>query len=162
MTCDICAWTPAPPNFTFVHEAALWRVVLPLNQCLLGRCVVSLKRHCGDLAELTPDELLDWLQVVNVLEPALRAAFGVTMFNWSCYMNFAYRETPPNPHIHWWAVPRYAHPVVLGGWTFEDPDFGSPYSHSRWVEVPEALRQEIVARIQAAIAAAVSDCSLAR
>ena len=29
MTCDICAWTPEPPNFTFVHEPALWRVVLP-------------------------------------------------------------------------------------------------------------------------------------
>ena len=149
MTCDICAWIPEPPNFTFVHETALWRVVLPLNQCLLGRCVVSLKRHCGDLADLTPEELLDWLKVVNTVEMALRAAFGATMFNWSCYMNFAYREASPEPHVHWWAVPRYNHAVTLDGWTFEDPDFGSPYSHARWVEVPAALRQTIVARIQA-------------
>ena len=154
MTCDICAWTPEPPNFTFVHETALWRVVLPLNQCLLGTCVVSLKRHCGDLAGLTPEELVDWLKVVAVLEAALRAAFGATMFNWSCYMNFAYREPAPDPHVHWWAVPRYNHSVELGGWTFEDPEFGSPYSHARWVEVPAALRQEIVTRIQACIAEA--------
>jgi len=153
MTCDICAWTPDPPSFNFIYETALWRVVLPLNQCLLGRCVVALKRHCGDLAELTPEELLDWLKVVNVLEPALRTGFGATMFNWSCYMNFAYRETPADPHIHWWAVPRYDHPVTLGEITFEDPDFGSPYSHARWVEVPMAVRQEIVARIQRAIGA---------
>jgi diadenosine tetraphosphate (Ap4A) HIT family hydrolase len=151
MPCDICAWTPEPPNFTFVYETALWRVVLPLNQCLLGLCVVSLKRHCGDLAELRPDELLDWLKVVNKLEPALRTAFGATMFNWSCYMNHAYRNSSPDPHIHWWAVPRYNHPVTLGSLTFEDPDFGNPYSHARWLEVPADLRQTIVARIQAFI-----------
>ena len=152
MTCDICAWTPGQPAFELVYETALWRVVLPPNQCLLGRCVVSLKRHCGDLAELRPDELLDWLKVVIMLEPALRTAFGATMFNWSCNMNFAYRESPPDPHIHWWAVPRYAHPVALSGWTFEDPEFGSPYSHDRWVEVPAALRHRIVVRIQSSIA----------
>ena len=152
MTCDICGWTPAPPNFEFIYETALWRVVLPINQCLVGRCVVQLKRHCGDLAEQTPEELLDWLRVVAVLEPALHASFGATMFNWSCYMNFAYRETPPNPHVHWWAVPRYRQPVTLGGWTFEDPEFDSPYSPARWVEVPADVRQTIAAGIQQAIA----------
>ena len=151
MTCDICAWTPGQPVFELIYETALWRVVLPQNQCLLGRCVVSLKRHCGDLAGLTPDELLDWLKVVAVLEPAVRSAFGATMFNWSCYMNFAYREAAPDPHVHWWAAPRYQQAVTLGGLTFEDPEFGGPYSHARWVEVPAEVRREIVGRIQAAM-----------
>lgn len=68
---------------------------------------VCLKRHCADVADTTPDELLEWLTVVKTLEGTLRAALNTTMLNWSCYMNHAYRENPPQPHIHWWAVPRY-------------------------------------------------------
>ena len=153
MTCAICAWSPDQADYPLVYETALWRAVLAPNQCLLGRCVVHLKQHRGDLAELTSAELLDWLRLVSVLETALRSAFDATLFNWSCYLNHAYRVAPPNPHVHWWAVPRYNHPVSLGGWTFTDPDFGSPYSHARWLEVPAGLRQAIVARIQASLAA---------
>src|SRR5262245_66509632 len=113
VTCDICAWTPGQPAFELITETPLWRVVLPQNQCLLGRCVVALKRHCGDLADLRQDELSEWLGVVAALEAALRTAFGATMFKWSCYMNFAYRMTPPDPHIHWSPDQRYRQPVTI-------------------------------------------------
>jgi diadenosine tetraphosphate (Ap4A) HIT family hydrolase len=118
---------------------------------LVGRNVVHLKRHTGDLAHLTHDELIEWLAIVQSLEAALRAAFGATMFNLSCYMNHAYRESPPNPHVHWWVVPRYNQPVTVNGWTFEDPHFGNPYDPSRWLDVPKEIHQEIADRIIQAI-----------
>ncbi len=151
MACPICTWSPGNQDYRFLYETRFWRVVLAPNQCLVGRCVVHLKRHSGDVADLTQDELIQWLTVVKTLQVALRSAFGATMFNWSCYMNHSYRESPPNPHIHWWAVPRYDHPVTMDNWTFKDPHFGSPYDHHRWVEVPKEIHQQIAERIQQAM-----------
>jgi diadenosine tetraphosphate (Ap4A) HIT family hydrolase len=151
MTCPICAWSPDEAEYPLVYETALWRVVLAPNQCLVGRCIVHLKRHCGDLAEINPDELLDWLKIISVMETALRNTFDAAMFNWSCYMNLAYRENPPDPHVHWWVVPRYSHPVNLGGLVFEDPHFGSPYVHSEIREVSGQVRSEIAERVRQAI-----------
>jgi diadenosine tetraphosphate (Ap4A) HIT family hydrolase len=150
--CPICAWTPDNPDHLFLFETQFWRIVLAPNQALLGRCIVHLKRHSGDLADLTPDELLEWLAVVRTLENALRAAFSATMFNWSCYMNLSYRDEHPNQHIHWWAVPRYAHPVTFNEFTFEDPHFGSPYDHARRLELPPEIHHKIAAQIQQALA----------
>ncbi len=151
MTCFLCSWSAAEINYPFVYETAHWRVVLAPNQSLLGRCVVQLKRHVGGLAEGTPDELLEWLEVVQKLERALKIAFGATMFNWSCYMNHAYHEKLYNPHLHWWVVPRFDAPVTLAGRMFSDPHFGSPYDHHRWEDVSSELRAEIVTRLQRAL-----------
>jgi len=151
MACPICAWSPDSPVYSLLYETDTWRVVLAPNQALVGRCILHLKRHCGDLAELTADEVLDWLAVVKIMENALRTAFDATLFNVSRYMNHAYRENPPDPHIHWWLVPRYNHKVELQGWSFEDPEFGNPYRHDLSLEVPESLHGEIGARIRLAL-----------
>ena len=151
MACPICSWSPDDPKYLLLYETKYWRVVLALNQSLIGRSVFHLKRHCGDLADLTPDELLEWLTLVKTFEYALQRAFDATMFNWSCYMNLAYREIPPEPHVHWWAVPRYNNPVQIDSWVFEDPQFGNPYDHNRWIEVPRELHQHIAGRIKQVI-----------
>jgi len=100
------------------------------------------------LADLTRDELLEFLEVVKGVEGSTRLAFGASMFNWSCYMNHSYRESPPNPHIHWWAVPRYNHAVEFGGSTFEDPHFGNPYDHNRLLEFEKDMRMAIADKIK--------------
>jgi diadenosine tetraphosphate (Ap4A) HIT family hydrolase len=56
-------------------------VVLAPNQSLVGRCVVHLKRHIWDVADLNHNELIEWLTVERNLESAVRSAFGATMFN---------------------------------------------------------------------------------
>ncbi len=151
-TCPICSWSPDNPDYLLVYETKFWRVVLAPNQCLVGRCVVHLKRHCGDIAETRTDEILDWLKLVTVIETALRRVFNATMFNWSCYMNLSYRENPPDPHVHWWVVPRYNHAVRVGALTFEDPTFGSPYDHSMSLAIPTEVRQQIAELLLQAIA----------
>lgn len=44
MTCPICTWSPDNQDYRFLYETKFWRVVLAPNQCLVGRCVVHLKR----------------------------------------------------------------------------------------------------------------------
>jgi diadenosine tetraphosphate (Ap4A) HIT family hydrolase len=93
---------------------------------------------------------VEFWQILRRIETALRTAFDVTLFNWGCYMNLSYRENPPQPHIHWWAVPRYNHPVTVGTMVFTDPDFGSPYDHGRWLETPPDIRRQIVEQLELA------------
>lgn len=110
-----------------ILETPLWEVILMEDQRYLGRCVLVLKRSCGDLAELKQEEILDFFDLVKKLEAALRKTFDATMFNWGCLMNDAYQETPPNPQVHWHFRPRYNHPVQFAGQTFTDPNFGHHY-----------------------------------
>lgn len=151
MACPICAWPQGSQDYPLLLETPLWRVVLAPNQALLGRCVVQLKRHEGELAHQTEAETREWLELVRRLEPALRKAFGATMFNWSCYMNHSYRVKPYEPHIHWWVVPRYEAAVAFAGLRFTDPTFGEPYEHGRYITVSDELRATVVARLKAAL-----------
>jgi len=148
MNCPICSWSPDNTDYLFISETQYWRICLAPNQSMLGRCVIHLKRHAGDLADLSEDELLDFLNVVKRVEMIIKSAFSATMFNWSCYMNLSYQENPPNPHIHWWVVPRYDHAVRFGERVFEDSCFGNPYDHDRWLNLPKDLRDEIAEKIK--------------
>ncbi len=148
MNCPICSWSSDNLDYLLLLETGYWRICLAPNQSLLGRCVIHLKRHAGDLADLTEEELLEFLSVIQKVEISVKSAFGTTMFNWSCYMNHSYRESPPDPHIHWWAVPRYDHTVNFCNTAFEDPHFGNPYDHYRVMNTSKELRLEIAKEIK--------------
>lgn|SRR5574341_136825 len=151
MNCPICSWSKENTDYPFIYETPCWIIKLAPNQSLLGRCVISTKRHVGDLAHLSGEEITEFLKIIQQLEGALRKAFNATMFNWSCYMNHAYRETPSNPHVHWWVVPRYRETVELEGTVFKDLSFGDPYDHAQWQEVSTELKTQIVEKIFAAL-----------
>jgi diadenosine tetraphosphate (Ap4A) HIT family hydrolase len=151
MICEICSSSREDSTYPLVSESQFWLVKLAPNQSLLGRCVVAARRHVGDLAELTPAEMTDFLQVVRQLEGAIKQSLGATMFNWSCYMNLAYQADPPDPHVHWWLAPRYRQPVEVHGILFEDPHFGHPYDHRRWQEVTPEVRDYLVSEIRRGI-----------
>src|SRR5574341_336137 len=76
MDCPICSWTPDNPDYLLLSETQYWRVCLAPNQSLLGRCAIHLKRHAGDLADLTESELLEFLSVVKLVEASMKSAFG--------------------------------------------------------------------------------------
>ena len=73
------------------------------------------------------------------------------MFNWTCFMNYAYQEKPYRPHVHWHLRPRYERAVTIAGVTCEDPTFGHPYGQtaSRVLEpaVFQGIREKIKARL---------------
>jgi ATP adenylyltransferase len=148
MICPICAWSSDNKEYLFIHESNYWRIVLAPNQLLLGRCVIQLKRHCGDIAEINIDEALEWQHIIVTMENALKTAFNATMFNWSCLMNLSYQEDIPNPHIHWWVVPRYNHTIKINKYLFEDTRFGYPYDDKKKFELPIDIRKQIVEQIR--------------
>lgn len=119
------------------------------DQTYLGRCVIALKRACPNLSEVTDEETLDFQNnVVKKLEGAISKAFGATLFNWSCLMNYAYRNIPPNPQVHWHLRPRYRETVNFGGESFPDTEFGSHYLRSTERGVSAEMRDSIIRKIK--------------
>ena len=132
-----------------VYSTEFWDVLLMDEQTYLGRSVVVLKRKCGDLAEVSHDEMIDFMDnVVKKLEEAYRSAFNATMFNWTCLMNLAYREEVPDPQVHWHFRPRYKNSVEFNGTTFTDPNFGSHYDEKAKMMIDDAMRSKIIQKVR--------------
>lgn len=147
MKCEICNFLKE--DKFLIYETKYWKVLLHTkDQGYLGRCIVSLKRHCGDLAELNQEEVLDFIYLVKKLESAAKKAFNATMFNWTCLMNNAYQKKPYNPHVHWHFRPRYNHKVNFAGIVFEDAAFGHHYDKGNFQEVSDDVRRRIIEKIR--------------
>jgi len=146
MECESCKFTEADKSFIFGSE--YWRVFLNSDQAYLGRSVVSAKRHCGSISELTNEEWLDFLNVVKKMEAVFTKTFGAKMFNWTCMMNHSFRGKSANPHLRWHFRPRYNKKVKFAGQVFEDLEFGEHYSYERIRKVDDNLMREIINKIR--------------
>ena len=127
-----------------LFETDHWIVELREDQLYFGRCVVVLKRDCEALSNLTKEEFLDYLSVVQIFESGMKKAFGAEMFNWACLMNNAYRDGRKS-QVHWHVRPRYRKAVVCLGQEFHDPNFG--YHYIRGEENVLPVREEILREI---------------
>lgn len=144
MECHLCKIN----HNEIIYETKYWLVHLAPDQTYLGRCYVTLKRHCGDLAELKKEEMLDFLEIVKRLESAMKKAFNAIMFNWTCLMNNAYREKNPNPHVHWHFRPRYNHKIKFAGLEFEDKNFGEHYLSGTNRKISKEVKEKIIKEIK--------------
>lgn len=137
--------TTAEPT---IFETPHWKVILRTDdQTYLGRAVVVCARPVGSLPALTDDEWYDLKDTIRRYEAACAAAFGATMFNWTCLMNEAYQHTPPDPQVHWHVRPRYGAPVAFAGETFTDGSFGHHYER----KTNRAVTSEVATAIMNAL-----------
>lgn len=132
----------------FIFETKHWEVHLSPDQYYLGRCVVVASRDVGSMSDLNKEEWLDFAFLVKKFEMASKKAFGATMYNWTCLMNNAYQNNPPNPHVHWHVRPRYAKPVNFAGFDFDDKEFGHHYARDTERIVPDEVFSKIVDRFR--------------
>lgn len=146
MGCEICQRLNEKEDL--IYETKYWKIFISDNQSTLGRAFVTLKRHCGDLAELKEEEILDFLKIIKELETAIKKSFNATMFNWSCLMNNAYKEDKPKPHIHWHVRPRYRKEVNFERLIFKDEEFGHHYDNKKTKEVSKEVREKIIDKLK--------------
>jgi|SRR3989344_4593219 len=145
MNCFFCTDQDAENK---IDQSEYWNIYLSNNQTYLGRCLIALKRHASDLAELEKVEWQDFINLVERIEKSMTRSFEPTLFNWACLMNNAYQEIIPNPHVHWHLVPRYSHVVEFDGEIFEDLEFGHHYNSQKSKNIPPNLRQILISRIK--------------
>ena len=153
MSCEICPLLSDPSQEELsarLIEGRYWTATLRTNdQALLGTSFITAKRHVETLSELTPDEQLEFFIIHSDLERAIRQAFGAAVINTSCLMNHAFRDSPPEPHVHWHIKPRYKTSVRMGSQIYADPEFGSYLSgHHQRVPVSQDQANEIVSKIK--------------
>ncbi|MFA5084570.1 MAG: HIT family protein [Candidatus Paceibacterota bacterium] len=146
MECKYDANAKKDPNY--ISETKYWNIFLASSQGYLGRCVVALKRHCGEMAGLKKEEWLDFAGLAKKLENTMKKSFNATMFNWTCLMNEAYKEKNPEPHIHWHFRPRYNHKVNFEGTIFEDSEFGRHYDRTKEMKISDKVRKAIIEKIR--------------
>ncbi len=132
----------------FIFETKHWEVYLNLDQYYLGRSVVVAKRDVKNLSDLKEDEWLDFSILVKKFESALKKAFDATMFNWTCLINNAYQNNPPDPQVHWHFRPRYNKTHRFMGIEFNDMEFGNHYARDTNFVVSEKTFQRIIEEIK--------------
>lgn len=79
MECTYCNELKSRNYGNFIFQTDYWIVFLAPNQSNIGTCVVALKRHYGDLAGIKPEEWIDFGEIVQKLESALKKAFNATL-----------------------------------------------------------------------------------
>jgi diadenosine tetraphosphate (Ap4A) HIT family hydrolase len=137
-------------QFPLIFETDHWKVIIHEDQHQLGRAIVTAQdRNRPNLSALTDEEWIDLSHnVIRPYEKAVKGAFGADMFNWSCLMNLAYQNNPPDPHVHWHARPRYSKPVEFAGMTFVDDEFGKHYDRNKKRPLEEDVLLKIVEEIK--------------
>jgi len=135
------------PN-NYIAETKCWEVYLNPDQYYPGRCVIAAKRDVGEMSLLTDDEWLDFARLAKKIEIGFKKAFDATMFNWTCLMNDAYNNNPPNPHVHWHLRPRYNKTVEFAGIKFEDKEFGHHYARGTDQAVSPEVEEKIIKEVR--------------
>src|SRR5579859_2399037 len=144
--CDICQFLEKPKHQLMLTE--YWSVGLGNNQAYFGRAYVTLRKHKGSLSELDANEWADFQELIKKLEHAYREAFGAVPLNWGCFMNNAFREDPPHPHVHWHIFPRYKQAPQFAGITFDDPLYGEHYDPNAERLVSDDVVEQITEKLK--------------
>lgn len=63
-------------------------------------------------------------------------------------MNDAYKNTPPDPQVHWHFRPRYDKPVVFEGVEFVDLNFAHHYDRENKRFLEEDFEQKIISDLK--------------
>lgn len=145
--CEICNVLEADNDFV-VLRTAFWNVVLAPDQMYLGRAYITALDHVPDLGALGPDRYMELYMVKLQYEDLVKRAFGAVHVTYAELGNHGYRTNPPHAHFHSHVRPRYRNPVVVGGETFVDIEFGNHHLRDPRL-VPEEVLREIFADLQA-------------
>lgn len=114
--CPLCLRTSHIADPSLIASLSETYALLADNQGCRGWCVLILKSHAEQLADLDPDRQLRIFRDVAAVASAIRAASpdsgkggGPPRINYECLGNVV-------PHIHWHLIPRHA----------DDPDPTKP------------------------------------
>lgn len=145
-SCDICKFLESPKHQLMTTSS--WAVGLGNNQVYFGRAYVTLRAHKGSLAELDSKDWEEFQEIVRMLENAYEKAFGAKPLNWGCFMNHAFRNDPPNSHVHWHIFPRYKVAPVFEGVAYEDMLYGNFYDDNAERLVNDDIVEKIISKLK--------------
>lgn len=92
--CGLCAPSLGP----IVMESTSWKLIVNLNQNLLGKCFLTLNRHAESVSDLSETEWIDLHRQLKRTTKALTEAFAPAHFNYAFLQN-------QDKHVHFHVIP---------------------------------------------------------
>lgn len=131
-----------------LFETQYWYASLKNDQTYLGSAFLRLRRVESNFGNLTNEEMLELLKIIDMIERTTKKIFGSSHANWFCLMNHAYRIHPPIPLVHIHLHPRYMQQkIIFAGYEFTD-NAPAELFESKDVIVPDSVRKEIIRAYQ--------------
>lgn len=126
-----------------VLEFTHWVVSVRPEQPTLGSLIISLKRECSALGEMTYEETQELSLVFSKTEKLLKKVFSYDKINYLALMMV-------DNQVHFHVIPRYENPLVFEGESFEDSAWPKPIDVFKVIteegiemKVLEALKKEV-------------------
>ena len=110
-----------------IYESKYWIWSLRPVKATLGAGVLSLKRECPVLSELTQEEFSDLNNIIKVIEKTLKQTFNYDIMNYLMLMML-------DKQVHYHVIPRYERTINFAGKSWKD---------SGWPGVPNLAGNEL-------------------
>lgn len=120
-----------------ILETEHWVWSVRPMQPTIGCGVLSMKRPCEAVSDMTEEEGADMTRILKIIEETLKKAFSYDRIHYILYMLEDY-------HVHYHVLPRYAAPRGFAGVTYEDPT---------WPKLPALASDPVPAETLQALAA---------
>lgn len=127
-----------------IKKYKYWTVLIHLNQCYLGRCVIKLNRHIVDLFDITQKERNELFRVMKRLRNALKKLFQPDLFNYASLGNEV-------QHLHFHLIPRYKTERFFGNIKFLDKNWGKNCWPHGEKELPTSILNKLRKTIKNAV-----------
>lgn len=117
-------------NELTITETDLWIISLRPEQVTLGSLILSLKRKCKTLGELTNQEGQDFSLALKIVEQTLLKNFDPDKINYLALMMV-------DEHVHFHIIPRYSKPMAFDDVLFEDKKWPYPPTLSETISLED-------------------------
>lgn len=124
------------PDSRCIKEFNYWIVCAREKQVTLGDAVILLKRQTESVANILPEEAVEFPKVVKWYEETCTEKFGAVKFN---YMVLMMKDN----FVHYHAFPRYDKNIDLFGMEWIDKDYPKVVNLKEALEASEETLQEI-------------------
>lgn len=96
-----------------IYDTDYWHWSLRPEQVTLGAGVLSLKRYCKNLKDITKEESEDLQKIIKVVENTLKKAFDYDVINYLALMMV-------DKHVHFHVIPRYERHIEFADEVWKD------------------------------------------
>lgn len=126
-----------------IYDTQHWTWSLRPHQATLGSGILSLKRECASLSEVTEAEFADLKKIVLIIEGSLSNRFDYDVINYLMLMMF-------DKQVHYHVLPRYENDREFNNQKWNDeqwpaipPLMGEAVSDEKANELIQAIKETI-------------------
>lgn len=102
-----------------IYESKYWEWILRKNHPTIGSSILYLKRECYSFSDLTIDEIIDYKEIVTIIEKTYKKLFNYDVMNYLMLMLV-------DKQLHFHVFPRYSKGVEFDNQLYKDTYWPKP------------------------------------